>query len=108
MTNDRNHQKLRLKRQFDLLGRKIPFIAGVLRRLQDNGLALLRIPLGLVFIAGSFLAILPFLGLWMLPVGLLLLAVDVPAMRPAINAIVIRARRRITLWKRRLWPDRSD
>jgi hypothetical protein len=32
--------------------------------------------------AGEFLSFLPFLGLWMLPLGVLLLAIDVPIPRP--------------------------
>jgi len=40
-----------------------------------------RLPLGGVFILGSCLFILPIFGLWMLPVGLLLLAEDFPALR---------------------------
>ena len=107
MTIDRNRQNLRLKRQFDLIGRKFPQSRGFLRRLQDNRYALLRVPVGLVLVVGSFLAILPFLGLWMLPVGLLLLAVDVPFLRPSTTSFVIRARRRITLWQRWLWPRRG-
>jgi hypothetical protein len=37
-----------------------------------------RIPAGLLLIVGGCLAILPFLGLWMLPLGIVLLADDLP------------------------------
>jgi len=40
-----------------------------------------RIPAGILFCLGGLLWILPILGLWMLPVGLVLLAEDVPALR---------------------------
>jgi hypothetical protein len=40
-----------------------------------------RIPSGTLLIAGGVLSILPFLGIWMLPLGLALLAEDVPALR---------------------------
>lgn len=40
-----------------------------------------RIPAGLLFILGGLLGFLPVLGLWMLPLGLALLAEDIPAAR---------------------------
>ena len=41
----------------------------------------LRISIGVLLIVGSLLAILPVFGLWMLPIGLLLLAEDIPVLR---------------------------
>lgn len=40
-----------------------------------------RIPAGALLVIGGILSILPFLGLWMLPFGLILLAEDFPALR---------------------------
>jgi hypothetical protein len=40
-----------------------------------------RIPAGVLLIIGGCLAILPFFGLWMLPLGLMLLADDIPPLR---------------------------
>ena len=40
-----------------------------------------RIPAGVLFLVGGCLAILPILGLWMIPVGLILLAEDIPPLR---------------------------
>ena len=40
-----------------------------------------RIPAGTLLIAGGCLSILPILGLWMLPLGLVLLAEDIPPLR---------------------------
>ena len=42
-----------------------------------------RIPAGVFLIAGSVLSMLPFFGLWMLPLGLFLLAEDLPLLRRA-------------------------
>jgi hypothetical protein len=50
----------------------------------------IRIGLGIVLIAGGLLGFLPVLGFWMLPLGLLVLSVDIP--------IVRRWRRQITVW----------
>lgn len=64
-----------------------------------------RFPLALVLIAGGVFSFLPFLGIWMLPLGLLLLAVDLPILRSPISALIIRGRRKTRLlmqrWKRR-------
>jgi len=50
----------------------------------------IRIGLGIVLVAGGLLGFLPVLGFWMLPLGLLVLSVDIP--------IVRRWRRQLTLW----------
>lgn len=55
-----------------------------------------RIPLGLLCIVGGFLFFLPIFGLWMLPVGLLLLAEDI--------AMLHRMRTRMLNWLEGRWP----
>ena len=94
----------RLRRQFEAIERILPVGKGIVRTLRKRRYRLVRIPLALVLIPGGLLGFLPVLGCWMLPAGLLLLAVDVPAMRPAISAALIRSRRRVELWRRRYWP----
>ena len=42
-----------------------------------------------------------FVGVCMLPLGLMLLAVDIPLLRPAVSAAMIRVRRRLARWRRR-------
>ena len=54
---------------------------GPVRWLRSPAARWVRLPLGVLFILGSFLFILPIFGLWMLPVGLLLLAEDVSILR---------------------------
>src|SRR5271155_3367667 len=56
-----------------------------------------RIPAGALLILGGLLSILPVLGLWMLPLGLALLAEDAPPLR--------RARDRLLDWIERRWPN---
>ena len=56
-----------------------------------------RTLLGLLFLAGGMLWFLPVLGLWMIPVGLALIALDVPPLRRWLRAWLhngIRPRRR--------------
>ncbi len=65
---------------------------------------LLRIPVGLACIFGGVLWFLPILGLWMLPLGLILLAQDVPFLRAPVGRMMLwliarwerfKARRRV-------------
>jgi hypothetical protein len=90
----------RLDRQFAALGRIAPRLRAGLDRLRSSGGTAVRVPAGLALVAGGVLSVLPGLGLWMLPVGLMLLAIDVPALRPGVSAAVIRLRRRWAVWRR--------
>jgi hypothetical protein len=56
----------------------------------------LRIGLGIVLVGCGFLGFLPVLGFWMIPLGFLVLSVDLPAVR--------RWRRQLTVW----WYRRKD
>ena len=73
---------------------------GIIQWVLADGSRLVRLPLGVLFILGGVLSILPIFGLWMLPLGLMLLAVDVAA-SPTVSAAIIRARRRIAVWRHR-------
>ena len=57
-----------------------------------------RIPAGVLLIGGGLLAFLPVLGVWMLPVGLALLAEDVPAFRSARSKVLDWIERRRPQW----------
>jgi len=61
----------------------------------------IRFPTALVLIAGGLFAFLPVLGIWMLPLGLMLLAVDLPVLRGPISVLIIRSRRSGKRWLRR-------
>jgi hypothetical protein len=90
----------RLERQLQAFLKRAPAMhARVSPMLHPRGWPL-RVPLGLLLIAGGFLAILPFFGLWMIPLGLILLAFDLPILRPSVNATLIRARRKWSTWRR--------
>jgi hypothetical protein len=97
-------EQRRLKRQFESIEKLHPSLQGPVRSLQNNRWRLVRIPLGILCILGGVLSILPFLGIWMLPLGFLLLAIDLPFLQPTVNAILIRSRRRIAIW-RRWWRE---
>lgn len=93
---ERSREKRRLFRQFEMLERRIPALRQPIRVLLRDRWTLVRLPMALLMIAGGFLSFLPFLGLWMLPLGVLLLAVDIPAIRPTASALMIRGRRWVT------------
>lgn len=84
----------RIARLLDRLpARMSAFVAG-LRRPDRR---LLRILVALLLTLGGVLSILPVLGIWMLPLGLALLAEDMPGLKPRLEG----ASRRIEkLWQR--------
>lgn len=55
-----------------------------------------RVPAGVVLMCGGFLGFLPILGFWMLPLGLLLLAIDIPLLRRPTTWLVDRIGRLLT------------
>jgi hypothetical protein len=57
---------------------------------------LLRISIGSVLVVLGTFGFLPVLGFWMIPVGLLILSVDIPRVR--------RWRRRFAVWFSRKYP----
>jgi hypothetical protein len=75
-----------------------------LRSLRQPSRRWLRIPAGLLLIVGGLLAVLPVLGLWMLPLGLVLLAEDVPILRSLRSRLLDWIERRHPAW---LQPDEN-
>ena len=73
-------------------------IAG--RKFSVPGHPLVRIALGFLLLLGGLFSILPVFGLWMIPLGLAVLAIDIPMAR--------RMQRRLTVglgyWLHRTWP----
>lgn len=85
-----------LDRHLDDLQEKLPGrYAGWLQKLREPAARWIRIPAGLLLIVGGFLGFLPILGFWMLPLGLLLLAIDVPLLRKPTAWMIERVRRLI-------------
>ena len=95
----------RLRRQFDRFRRAAPALDRWILWLQARRARLVRVPLAVLFIIGGVFSVLPFLGVWMLPLGLMLLAVDLPVLRGPVASVIIRMRRRIEIW-RRWWRAR--
>lgn len=95
----------RFLRQFQALERLVPSLRGPMSHLRRDSWFPVRFPLAVFLTIGGVFWFLPVLGLWMLPAGLLLLAVDLPTLRGPISALVIRGRRSTKRWLRR-WRDR--
>jgi hypothetical protein len=81
-----------------LIGRLPKRLRAVVRALRQPSGRWLRIPAGLLLIAGGILAFLPILGLWMLPIGLALLADDVPLLRSWRSRMLDWVERRHPEW----------
>jgi hypothetical protein len=84
----------RLRRLLRRLPGRMQAITRWLRRPSSRSA---RIPAGIFLIIGGCLAILPVFGLWMLPLGLMLLADDIPPLR--------RLRDRALGWLERRRPN---
>jgi hypothetical protein len=98
----------RLDRRFERLERQLPASAArTLRWLRDPGSTWVRIPVGILLIIGGLLSFLPILGIWMLPLGLLLLAQDVPFLKRPTSGAMIRLERRWVEWRRRRTLNRA-
>jgi len=100
--------KERLLRQFDKLERHVPrFAARALEWLRRPSARVVRIPLGVLLILGGTFSFLPVLGAWMLPLGLLLLAIDLPFLRGPVNTVIVSGSRKWTTWKRKRRDSRA-
>jgi hypothetical protein len=83
---DQNYDR---ERRLESLIRRLPQrLQGPVRWLRQPRARWLRIPAGLLLIVGGFLSILPVLGLWMLPLGLVLLAEDLPPVRRGTDSVL--------------------
>jgi hypothetical protein len=85
------------ERRLRRLLRRLPArMQAITRWLRKPSSRWARLPAGVFLIIGGCLAILPVFGLWMLPLGLMLLADDIPPLR--------RARDRALDWLERRRP----
>ena len=90
-------EEARLNRQFDRIGRTSPASSGFLQWIRQPGSRWVRLPLGVLLMLGGVFSFLPVLGVWMLPLGAFLLALDLPFLQGPIN--------RLSFWVQRKWQN---
>jgi hypothetical protein len=97
--------QLALRLAFKRLEEELPpRLAATSRWLRHPSSRLIRIPAALLLMVGGVFAVLPFLGLWMLPLGLMLIAADVPFLRLPMARFAmacVRLLERFRAWRAR-------
>jgi hypothetical protein len=81
--------KDQLNRYFAMIDRRVPArVSQLIRWLRKPSSFAVRLVVALLLIVGGFFSFLPILGLWMLPLGLLFIAQDVPLLqKPLVKAL---------------------
>src|SRR5215471_18830689 len=79
-----------------------------LKRLCGKHAVWVRVPAGVALVGGGVLSFLPVLGIWMLPVGVALLACDVRPMQPPLARVLRFANRKIEERKERKAGEKAD
>jgi hypothetical protein len=94
---ERQDDKRKLDQAYDELESQAPDrVARAIRWLRDPKGKWVRLPLGLLIIAANLAGpLVPFLGIEFVPIGLLLIAQDVPPLRRPVADM--------TLWLERKW-----
>lgn len=99
-----------LNEALDELERESPDrVTRIIRWLRKPEARRIRLPLGILCIIASFFWFLPVIGLEYLPIGLLLIAVDVPFLRRPVALFVLWMEDRwveLKRWYRRKWRTR--
>jgi hypothetical protein len=97
MSADQEHAlDQRLKRFEDRLPAPAAKVVGWVRSPSSR---MVRLPVGIALTAGGVVGFLPVVGFWMLPVGLALIAKDIPPLRPPLV--------RLFDWVERKLPERE-
>jgi hypothetical protein len=67
--------------------------------LRQPSSSYVRVPLAAALILSGFVGFLPILGFWMIPLGLLLIAKDIPFLRGPLVGVLT--------WAERKWPGKN-
>jgi hypothetical protein len=63
-------------------------LARSIRWLREPSSRVVRFPIGIVLVLCGLLGFLPILGFWMVPLGLAVIALDVPFLRPPLARLL--------------------
>src|ERR1700710_1324308 len=95
-----DHRQVELDRQFAWFEAKLsPRPARFVAWVRKPSSRLVRIPVAILLVVGGIFSFLPVLGLWMLPLGLVLFAQDVPMLQKPMA--------RMLGWVERKWIERQ-
>ncbi len=72
------------------LEKRLPAFAARMVKWLRTSPAWIRIPFALLLIGGGFFGFLPVLGFWMIPLGLILLALDIAFLQPPLAVAIKR------------------
>jgi hypothetical protein len=98
--------KAELNRYFEMIDRRVPIgVSQFIRWLRLPSSFAVRLIIAILLILGGIFSFLPVLGFWMLPLGLLLVAQDVPLLqRPLVAAFAwVEAKGK---WLKEKWRSR--
>lgn len=102
MSTDKDGRNIR--RTLRRVERRFPGrFAHFLRWLRHPASRWVRIPVALLLSFAGVLGFLPVVGFWMLPLGLLLLALDLPLLRRPLRRLLVCSERR---WRNHQWAMR--
>lgn len=100
MSRSAGQQELRAA--FKRLERGLPHrLASALRWLRHPASRWARLPAGLLLIVGGVFSFLPILGVWMLPLGLMLIAADVRLLRRPMARFTMWVIDRVEGWRKK-------
>ena len=82
---------LQTVKSINFLGKRMPVPSNIF----------LRVGLGLLCMLGGIFSFLPILGVWMLPLGLMILSIDFPPIRRFRRIATVK----LVGWLKRRWPS---
>jgi hypothetical protein len=98
--------KVELNRYFEMIDRRVPVrVSTFIRWLRMPSSFAVRLVIAILLILGGILSFLPILGVWMLPLGLLLIAQDVPFLQKPLLRVFEWFEKKYE-WLRLKWRDR--
>jgi hypothetical protein len=94
--------KAELDRYFDWIEQHLPnWLGRFLHWLRQPQMLIARILVSLLLIVGGVLSFLPILGVWMLPLGLIIIAQDLPFLQPPLVRTFQWVERKWASWRSR-------
>jgi hypothetical protein len=98
--------KAELNRYFEMIDRRVPIgVSRFIHWLRRPSSFAVRLAIAALLVLGGIFSFLPVLGVWMLPLGLLLIAQDIPFLqKPLVSAFAWVERK--CEWLKVKWRDR--